>query len=108
MVLFDKFFDIFCKHAAVVNDDPAELEKEVEIVQKKCGPWCRVRGFTSFQQLFLALHVAKAKNHPYYVAFVKENEEEAGTLILKKSDPNIKTVCYSDTQTLSTMELVSR
>lgn len=103
MVLLDKLFDIFCDHAAVVNDDPDTLKQDVEVVQKKYGPWTRVKGFTDFNQLFLALRMANAKKNPYSVAFIKDNEPEAGSRILKKTTPNIKTVKYSDTQNLATM-----
>lgn len=103
MVLLDRFLDLICKHAAVVNSDPEALEKEVEIVKKEYGPWFRVKGFTDFKQLFIALHVAKAKKHPFSVAFVRSNVSFAGPLILNKSLPNIKMIKYSDTQNLATM-----
>ena len=102
MVLFDKFLDYFCSHAAVVNEDKYALEKEVEIVKKKYGLWFRVRGFTEYKQLFYALHIAKAKRNPYSVAFLRENESVCERII-QKSDPEVKTYKYSDTQNLLKM-----
>lgn len=102
MVLFDKVLDYFCSHAAVVNDDVKALEKEVEIVRLKYGRWFVVKGFTEYSQLFYALHMAKAKRHPYTVAFLRENEP-VGELIIHKSDPEVKTYKYSDTQNLLRM-----
>lgn len=103
MAFFDRMMDLFCDHAAVVNDDPAALEKEVEIVKREFGPWVRVKGFTSFRQFFLALHVASAKKCPFSIAFIQDEEEEAGELVLKKSDPTIKTIKYSDSRNLTMM-----
>lgn len=103
MVLLDNVLDIFCDHAAVVNEDPDSLQKEVEIVRKECGPWVRVRGFTDFKELFLALHVARVKKRPFSLAFIRETTEEAGSLVLKKTDPFLKTIKYSDSQILVTM-----
>ena len=100
MVLVDKLLDRFCSHAAVVNDDTEALEKEVEIVGKRSGFWCRVMGFSDFKQLFLALHIAKAKNRKFQVAYVKENSPLEGQIILKRVAPDIKIVKYSDTQHL--------
>lgn len=108
MVLFSKIFERFCDHAAILNDDPSTLQREVELVQKKVGPWVRVRGFTDFQQLFLALRVAKAKKHPFSVAYIREDSTEAGELVLRKTDPSIKTVKYSDTQNLVTLMPATR
>ena len=108
MALFDKFFDLFCDHAAVVNDDPTSLQKDVEIVQKEVGPWVRVKGFTDFRQFFVALHVARAKKHPFSVAYIREDALEAGELVLKRTAPSIKTIKYTDTQTLSMMTLAVR
>ena len=103
MALLDKFFDRFCDHTAVINDDPDALQKEVYLIQKEAGPWVIVKGFTDFRQLFLALHMAHAKNREFSVAYIRENTLEAGELVLKKVAPFIKTSKYSDTHSLETM-----
>ena len=100
MVLVDRVLDFFCSHAAVVNDDQTALEKEVEIVERQYGFWCRVKGFSDFKQLFLALHMARAKNRPFQVAYIRSSSPVAGPFILKRADPNIKIIKYSDTQHL--------
>ena len=102
MVLFDKFMDLFCDHAAIINDDPQALQKEVDLLKKTYGPWFRIRGFTNYRQLFLALKIAKAKRRPFSVAFIRDTEPEAGEIVLKRSEPTIKTFKYSDTQELAT------
>ena len=108
MVLVDKLLDFFCNHAAVINDDKLALEKEVELVGKQYGFWYRVKGFSDFKQLFLALHVAKAKNRPFQIAYVKSSFPSVGPIVLKKSDPDIKIVKYSDTQNLPSVLLSNR
>lgn len=90
----------FYGHAAVLNQDKIALKKEVEIVQKKYGLWFKVKGFSDYKQLFYALHLAKAQNCPYEVAFIRD-EDQVVSLILKKSDPEVKTYKYSDTQNLA-------
>lgn len=105
MVLFDKFMDLFCDHAAVVNEDPEALKKEVELLQKIYGPWFRIRGFADFKQFFVALHLAK--RHPFSIAFIRDTEPSAGEAVIKKINPAIKTFKYSDTQQLSVL-LASR
>lgn len=100
--------DYFCNHAAVVNKDQFALEKEVEMLQKTYGPWCRIRGFANYHQLFLALHLAKAKKRPFSMAFIRESEPVEGELVLKRADPSIKMYKYSDTQNLATMLMTSR
>jgi hypothetical protein len=107
MVLLDTLLDIFCSHAAVVNEDSVSLKEEVKIVEKKFGRWFRVRGFTSYKDLFFALHLARAKHRPYTVAFLREDEPQIGELVLKKVDPFIRTHKYSDTQELES-HLVGR
>lgn len=101
MVFLEKFLDFVCNHAAVVNEDESALQTEVDMVKKKYGPWMRVRGFTSFHQLFYALHLAKAKKRPYCVAFIKKNASPIGEIVLKHAIPNVKTYKYSDTQDLT-------
>ncbi len=101
MVLFDKFIDMFCDHTAVVNEDPEALKQDVEILQKKYGPWFKVRGFADFKQFFLALHLAKKT--PFSMAFIRDSDPSAGEAIIKKVNPDIKTLKYSDTQQLSMM-----
>ena len=104
MVLLDKFMDLFYDKAAVVNDDPEALQKEVEMLQKKFGPWCRVLGFSGFKDFFLALHIEKAKRcKDFSKAFIRTTEPPEGELILKKVNPSIKTYKYSDTQQLSVL-----
>lgn len=108
MVLFDALFDMFFDHAAVINDDETALKKEVKIVKRKYGKWFKVKGFTHYKDLFLALRVAQAKRNPYTVAFIRENEKSALDMILKNSDPNIKTYKYFDTQDLNSILPKSR
>lgn len=103
MVLFDALFDILFNHAAVINEDEVALKKEVEIVKRKYGSWCKVKGFTHYKDLFLALRMAQAKKNPYTIAFIREEEKSALDLLLQRTDPNIKTYKYSDTQNLSLM-----
>lgn len=107
MVLFNTLWDMFCSHAAVVNEDRVSLEKEVNIVKQKFGRWFKVRGFTSYKELFFALHLARAKHRPYTVAFLCENDREIGEIVLKRVDPLIRTHKYTDTHQLETY-LVSR
>ena len=100
--------DWFCDQAAVVNDNPVELQQEIAVVQEKVGPWVRVKGFTDFSQFFLALHLARAKKHPFSVAYIREDAPKVGSLILKKTDPSIKTIHYSNSQNLAAMVLTVR
>jgi len=108
MALFDKFMDFFCDHAAVVNGNQMDLQQEIAVVQEKVGPWVRVKGFTDFSQFFLALHLARAKKHPFSVAYIREDAPKVGSLILKKTDPSIKTIHYSNSQNLAAMVLTVR
>ena len=103
MVLLDKLIDYFCDHAAVVNEDENALKREVEIVKRKYGPWFRVKGFTDYKSLFLALHLADARKNPFSIAFIHGQDYSAGELVIKKSIPSLKTYKYSDTQNLLTL-----
>lgn len=103
MVLLDKLTDYFCDHAAVLNEDEHALQTEVKMVQEKYGRRFRVKGFTDYNQLFLALHVAKAKRRPFSLAFFKGSGVNTAELVVKKSEPSIQTYKYKDTQNLKTI-----
>lgn len=100
MVLLDRLMDIFCGHAAVVNKDEVALKMEVRMLQKKYGLWMKVRGFVDFHQLFLALHLAKAKRRPFTAAFIRDSEPIEGRIILKRTLPSVKIFDYKDTKNL--------
>ena len=99
MVLLDKFMDLFCDHAAVVNTDEKALNREVELLREKYGPWTRIRGFIDYHQLFFALHLAKEKNRPFSKLYIKESDVEIEAVI-KKANLDILTYTYHNTQDL--------
>jgi len=104
MILLDRFIDLFCDKAAVVNDDPTALQKEVKMLKKRFGPWYQICGFKNFKDFFLALHMARVKHcKDFSCAFIRNTEPPEGELILKKINPDIKTYKYSDTQQLSVL-----
>lgn len=101
MRVINSFLDLICNHAAVINTDAEALKKDVEIIQKNYGKRVLVRGFSTCEDLFLAMRLAQAKKHPYTMAFIKEPEKSALDFILEKTIPNIKTYSYSDTTALN-------
>ncbi len=100
MVLFDKVINLFYNQAAVVNEDKQSLEQEVELLQKKCGSSFKVHGFANYKEFFFAVHMARLNHHPITVAFLKDIDD-VGAMILKRSEPNMQTYTYSNTQELA-------
>jgi hypothetical protein len=102
MVLLERFLNLFCIHAAVVNTDPTALQQEVTLIKKTYGPWCRIWGFETFKEFFYTLHLKKKYYH-FSIAFLHEADSSVGEKILKKVDPMVKTIKYVDAQQLSAL-----
>lgn len=98
MFIIDKVLDYFCDHAAILNANKNDLQMEIKILRQKYGFGLRVKGFTDYRQFFNEIHVAIARHHPYSMVFIREKESIPISLILKRTDPLIKTYNYSDTK----------
>jgi hypothetical protein len=103
MAIWNRIFDFFCDHAAIVNQNKSDLKREVQVVQSRCGPWTRVHGYADYRQLFLDLHIAKAKRHPFILACIQKNEPAAEEIIVKRQELAVWTYKYSDAASLAAM-----
>lgn len=99
---FDRILDIFgATRTVVVDEDSAELQKALDVIRNKYGKWTIiVKGFSNYREFFQEIEVAKVKKHPYKYAFLHGPNEESAELILRKADPEVKAIRYSDTQNL--------
>lgn len=61
-----------------------------------------VESYTDSHQMFVDLNVAKAKNCPFDITIVSPPEGYEAKLILKKSNPKMEVVEYTDDMELKT------
>lgn len=90
-MLLDKFFNLFGYRTAVINENPEELKKEVEKLQKVYGPWIRIKGFSDYYDFFSEIEISCAKNRPYKMIFLSGESPDILKMVLNKCVPNIKT-----------------
>lgn len=99
----DRIRDIFgATRTVVIDEDKEELRKVLDIIRATYGSWSIiVKGFSDYRDFFEEIEVAKAKRRPYKYAFLRGKNDAPAVLILKRADPEVKTIRYSDTQNLS-------
>jgi hypothetical protein len=104
MNLVNELMDFFNrKRAMVVNHNPDELKKDVDVIKNQYGPWCKVSGYSSFNDLFMALHLANYQKCPISMVFIQTEGLGAEKRVLEKTAPDIKTYIYTNTQMLESM-----
>lgn len=109
MSFFDKLIKIFYRRnrVAVVNEDDQALQQEVELLKTYYGMGVKVMGYSDYKKFFLAVHMADAKKSPINVAFLRDTAP-IGELILKKSNPALKTYTYHSTADITNCVSVLR
>jgi hypothetical protein len=86
-------------HVAVVDSDPGFVHRMVEALKEWYSNRVIVQSYTSHDQMFVDLNLAKCSKKPFDMAVMKP-EELPTSMILRRAMPSLKVVMCEDLQNL--------